>query len=503
MRKSIAVILCVLVCAPLLLQGQGTVNLRARQWNDPYVAVGGRTASAYTPAVTLLSPYYSYSSAAASFDLRDEWNGAYIPEEGDALRQGRFDTGSFLRLKGNSAVSGRVGYRRAVKHDVVLNETSDYELLRPYVLIDTVGGNLQHEQYSFQGAWMRRSEKLVYSVSGGYKAVHEYRSFDPRPRDISSDFKADVSLGYIFPHGSVVGYAGYRKYHQRQDVTFMNNTGANTTLFHSTGLGTDYYRFRSTGIFAATRYAGQGFEVGVVGTGASGKLHCGLSYDLLDVTRHLSNQNDAPLSKLVTESLNSFASYRVSNSFAVEANVEYERRRGRENVIDCAASGIYDDILSLDMYTQDIVNASLSGVFRVERRNGTWYLMPSMRWMLSSEEYLYPSSWMRFSTLSGRFSGGFSTIKGLWLYDLLAGVEYDGCLYDDCSLQAGEDRIRDAYLDKFERWTAGRLQCHASALAQRELKGTTAVFSRLSVGGMFYGQGSGMLTLTISIGISY
>ena len=503
MRKSFAVILCVLVCAPLSLRGQGTANLRARQWNNPYVAIGDRTASDYTPAATLLSPYYSYSSAAASFDFREEWNGAYIPEEGDALRQGRFDAGSFLRLKGNSAVSGSVGYRRAVKHDVVLNETSDYELLRPYVLIDTVGGNLQHEQYSFQGAWMRRSEKLVYSVSGGYKAVHEYRSFDPRPRDISSDFKADVSLGYVFPHGSVIGYAGYRKYHQRQDVTFMNNTGANTTLFHSTGLGTDYYRFRSTGIFAATRYAGQGYEVGVVGTGASGKLHGGLSYGLLDVTRHLSNQNDAPLSTLVTGSLNSFASYRVSNSFAVEANVEYERRRGRENVIDCAASGIYDDILSLDMYTQDRANASLSGVFRVERRYGTWYLMPSMRWMLSSEEYLYPSSWMKFSTLAGRLSGGFSTIKGLWLYDWVAGVEYDGCLYDDCSLQVGEDRIRDAYMNKFENWTGGRLQYHAAALVQREINGTTAVFSRMSIGGMFYGQGSGMLTLTISIGISY
>lgn len=53
----------------------------------------------------------------------------------------------------------------------------------------------------------------------------------------------------------------------------MNNVGANTALFHSTGLGFDYYRFRSTGVFAATRYDGQGFETGIVGTGASGKLN--------------------------------------------------------------------------------------------------------------------------------------------------------------------------------------------------------------------------------------
>lgn len=501
MRKSLVIIF--LVCSSLSLQGQGTTNIRTRQWNDPYMAVGNRTASDYTPAATFLSPYYSYSSAAASFDLREEIKGAFMPEEGDALRQGRFDAGTFLRLKGNSAVSGKVGYRRAVKRDVVLNETSDYELLRPYVLIDTVGGNLQHEQYSFHGAWMRRSHKLVYSVYGSYKAVHEYRSFDPRPRNISSDFKADVSLGYLFPHGSVLGYAGYRKYHQRQDVTFMSNVGANTTLFHSTGLGNDYYRFRSTGTFAATRYAGQGFEAGVVGTGVSGKLHCGLSYGLLDVTRHLSNQNDAPLSDLLTGVLNAFASYRISNAFAVEADFEYEGRRGDENVIDCAASGIYNDILSLNMYTQDIAKASLSGIWRVEKRYGTWYLMPLMRWLMSSENYLYPSSWMKFSTLSGRLSAGFSTIKGQWLYDFRGGVEYCGCLYDSCSMQSGEERIRDAYVDKFEGWTSDRFLCHAHAFAQREISGAMAVFSRLSLGEMFYGHGSGVTTLTISIGISY
>ncbi|HBN01457.1 MAG TPA: hypothetical protein DD383_02335 [Rikenellaceae bacterium] len=504
MRKSFAVISCaILVSAPLSLLGQGTANLKARQWNDPYLAVGNKTSSAYTPTATLLTPYYSYSSAAASFDLREEGSGAYIPEEGNALRQGRFDAESFLRLKGNSAVSGRVGYRRAVKQDVALNETSDYELLRPYVLIDTVGGNLQHEQYSFQGAWMQRSDKLVYSVYGGYKAVHEYRSVDPRPRNISSDFKADASLGYVFPKGSVISYAGYRKYHQRQDVTFMSNTGANTTLFHSTGLGADYYRFRSTGVFAATRYEGHGLEAGIVGSGASGKLHCGLSYGLLGVTRHLSNQNDAPLSTLETESINSFVSYRVSNSFAVEAKMDYEKRTGCENVIDCAASGIYDDILSLDMYSQGLVNASALGVFRVKKRYGIWYLMPSVRWRQSSEEYRYPSSWMKYSVLAGRFSGGFSAIRGSWLYDLTGGFEFGGCLYDDCTLQTGEERIRDAYLDKFERRTKNYIQGHAAALAQKEISGTVAVFSRVSVGGMFYGQDSRMLALTISIGISY
>ncbi len=504
MKRICVVMSLVLLCMPLIVYSQETTNIKARQWSDPYLAVGYNTALGYTPSVALLSQYCSFSSAAVSFDSREEAGGAFRPEDGDALRCGRFDAKSFLRLKGNSAVSGEVGYNRAVKRGVVFNETSDYELLRPYVLIDTVGGNLQHEQYSFQGAWMRRTDKLVYSVYGSYKAVHEYRSFDPRPRNISSDFKADISLGYIFSHGSfVLGYAGYRKYHQNQDVTFMNNTGANTTLFHSTGLGNDYFRFRSTGIFAATRYAGQGFEFGVVGTGVSGKLQYGLAYELVDITRHLSNQNEAPLSKLGLEIMKIFVSYHVSPSFAVEAKSEYERRSGRENVIDCAASGIYNDILSLDMYTQHKGNISLLGVLRAERSYGIWHVIPSICWQQSSEEYRYPSSRMKFSMLSGQIYGGFSSIKGSWLYDLSAGATCGGCIGNNCSLQSGENRIRDAYMDKFARWTSNYVQCNANVLVQKEIKNVAAIFSRFSFGEKFYEQGRRISMLTISVGISY
>ena len=148
MKKIFDILLCALVCVSAY--GQKTTNLKTKQWNDPYLSVGSRTASGYTPSAALLSQYCSFSSAAASFDLREENGGAFCPEEGDGLRCGRFDASSFLRLKGNSAVTGKVGYQRAVRHNVILNETADYELLRPYVLIDTVGGNLQHEQYSFQ-----------------------------------------------------------------------------------------------------------------------------------------------------------------------------------------------------------------------------------------------------------------------------------------------------------------------------------------------------------------
>ena len=504
MRRFALIMVPLLACSLVQAQDAASVNLRTQKRNDPYLAVGSRPASGFVPAAALLSAYPSYSSAAASFDLREEGGGALAPEEGDALRQGRFDAGSFLRLDGGSAVDGGVSYRRSEKRNVVLNETADYELLQPYVLIDTLGGDMQHEQYAFRGAWMRRSGNLLYSAGGSYKAVHEYRCADPRPRNISSDLKAGFSLGTLLPGASLLFYAGYRKYSQTQNVTFVSNVGANTTLFHSTGLGSDYYRFRSTGIFAATRYAGHGFEAGLVGIGLSGRLQAGLSYSILGVTRHLSNQNEAPLSLLLTSDLRSFVSYRISESAALEADMEYERRSGEENVIDCAASGIYDDILSLPIYSRDRLNVSLGAVCRAKTGDAAlWYLAPSLGWLLSSENYLHPASNMDCSILSGRLSGGLSKIKGPYLYDFGAVVGYGGSLYESCSLNAGEDKIREAYYEKFARLNSSCLQGGLRAFVQREVSSSVAVFTRLTIGGMLYGEASKLLRTSISIGISY
>ena len=150
-----------------------------------------------------------------------------------------------------------------------------------------------------------------------------------------------------------------------------------------------------------------------------------------------------------------------------------------------------------------MTDVSLTGVLRAERDYGTWHLMPSMRWVQSLEKYRYPSSWMNLSLLSGQLYGGFSSIKGSWLYDLTAGIGYGGNLNGGCSLQSGEERIRDAYNDKFARWTSDYARCYVNVLVQKEIKNFGAVFSRVSFGGMSYGQGRRVSTLTISIGVSY
>lgn len=476
-----------------------SINGRTVLWNDQLMAIGNKSAMQYSSVAALLSPLYNYSSAAVSFDLRNE-SKALLPENGDGLRQGSFDARTFRRLKANSAVKGSVSYRRAVKSNVLLNETADYELLRPYVLIDTVGGNLQHEQYSFDGAWMRHGERFVYSIGGSYKAVHEYRRVDPRPRDISSDFRVDASFGLLLPGGSVSAFGAYRKYHQSQNVSFMSTVGANTALFHATGLGNDYYRFRSTGVFAGTRYAGRGFDAGLVGRTSSGRLQGGVDYGNIGVTRHLSNQNEAPLSLLRIGTLRGFVSYMLLPSFAVEADASYQKRTGVENVIDCAASGIYQSLMSMHLYTQHEVDASLRGV--VVWKSG-WRVIPVLGYHLSSEAYLYPSSEISFTALCGNFTVGYSGLIKKLLYDVDFAVGYRAELQGNNRLMVSEVRLRELYSEKYRSLMEDRFACQVHALLQKEVSGSTAVFSRVSLGTSFTSDGNALFACALSIGVSY
>lgn len=501
MKKFFVMMIAAHAAFGVQAQDSLSVNVRTLQHLDPLTAVGNAAAMRMASSYGLLSPYASFSSASASFDFRQE-SKALVPEEGDGLRQGRFDAGSFLRLKGGSAVSGSVGYRRAVKSNVLLNETADFELLQPYVLVDTVGGNLQNEVYAFRGEWMHRSGNLLYSLGGSYKAVHEYRTFDPRPRNISSDFNAGGSLGIVFEEGCLIGHASYRRYNQDQSVTFVSNKGANTTLFHATGLGRDYWRFRSTGVFAATRYAGQGFSASAVGSVMHGRLVGGVSYEWLSVTRYLSNQNDAPLTTLATGTLEAFTSWRPSGNAALEARLTFESRDGRENVIDCAASGFYLNLLSMDMYSRDRLSASLSGAVEFDCGYGTWQVLPSAGFTSLSESYVYPSSSVRYRAWDGTLAAVFSTERGRWLYRTGASAGY--CLFpqSSSSLQCMDSRILQAYADKYAFQSSDFAHASLQLMAQRELDGRMAIFSTLSASGTLRDRQTACC-ISLSIGISY
>ena len=152
--------------------------------------------SAHSAAAWLFSPFGTYTSASASWVRRGE-EAPLLQEEGRIAGEGVIDIETLVRLNDNSAVRGSVQYRNGIKKGVMWNSSSDYDVVRPYAVVDSVGGDVRREEYSFSGGYAARSGRLHYGFNGSYRALHEYRMVDPRPRNIVSDLAFSSALGYL------------------------------------------------------------------------------------------------------------------------------------------------------------------------------------------------------------------------------------------------------------------------------------------------------------------
>lgn len=196
-------------------QDKSDVNSASERYLSPVRALGRSEIAGHNAGSFLLWDIPTYSEIKAVYDLRRE-DDALLPQEGDGLDQGSVKVYSLIRLQNHSAVRAGAEYSRGVKRNVLWNSTSDFELLYPDVMVDTIGGNLQKEQYSFYGAWSRLIGKAHIGVYGGYRALHEFRQVDPRPRSVTSDLNAALTggiaaKGYVFDLTPRSGFTNSRR----------------------------------------------------------------------------------------------------------------------------------------------------------------------------------------------------------------------------------------------------------------------------------------------------
>ena len=88
---------------------------------------------------------------------------------------------------------------------------------------------------------MRRSVTTGDSP-GGYRASHNYRDKDPRPRNTASDLSFSAGGGYRLGTYRIGVSADFRYYQQYSEISFLADKGS-TSVYHVLGLGMDYARF--------------------------------------------------------------------------------------------------------------------------------------------------------------------------------------------------------------------------------------------------------------------
>lgn len=304
---------------------------------------------------------------------------AVIPQLGDGSTLGAIDVNSQIERE-KIAFFGSARYDFGVRRNALFNETSDFLLLFPYVMGDSVGGDVFGQGYRFGGGVAADlPENFIVGASLNYRASIEYRQRDPRPRNVVSDLKADVGFAHDFASHRLGFALKGGRYKQTNALAFYNELGS-PEILHFTGLGADYYRFR--GKNASTYY--EGFSLGgsadLLRKTASG-FHASLGYDFFTFEKIITNLNDLPIAQVSENKINfevGFSSLKNENRWQISFLGEFQNRLGKENIFGDIKDGNYPLLAQISGFQMNKIALSLAGKYQRIFSAATLSLLPKI-----------------------------------------------------------------------------------------------------------------------------
>lgn len=351
-------------CCPLVLMADGIMSSLAEErhglWRLAQLPYDN-------PVVMQWRMTSGLTSVSASYSARDD-QGEICPFDGSAERQVSAGAETYTKYR-NTTLWGHGFYTNGLRSDVRWNESSDYRLVYPYVLADSVGGDMKSERYSFGGGYAAVTGRLAWGVSMNYLATLEYRDVDPRPRNVVGCLDAAAGIAYNVWADYFAGVSlNFRKYKQSNDIDFKSEMGVDK-IFHMTGLGTHYRRFAGTGL--STYYDGYRYGLSADFYPSSGRgvfLSCAVSRFSFD--NILSDLNKLPLASAWHNELRAEGGWlgRGDRLYGgVSSAVRWYRRHGSENIFGDASANMYPQIASNAMFADNFCSVAAQGEIGVRR----------------------------------------------------------------------------------------------------------------------------------------
>ena len=316
----------------------------------------------------------------------------FLYQFGDGGSQFHVGFNAYDKLTDRFTVWGGAGYSTGVVKHVKWNSVADIAELYPYYLADTIGGTLRDEQYDFSGGCGYSKGRLNIAGQMSYRAVQDYRTTDPRIRNIVSDLQLKMGMKYGFGDYDVGMSLGMRIYGQTSSVEFYREAGKSPE-YQMTGLGTCYERF--SGDVNALYFKGVGFD----GSLCLKPVHNSgfvVKMDLskFDNTRIATSINSFPITTLHTYSFVSLFGFQRNDKrmsrWLVE--VDYTRKSGVEHIAGNASSGSYPVITDLQMYRSNMLKCGANITLQKIVRNGrTFTVEPKVGFVHYDEDYRYPN----------------------------------------------------------------------------------------------------------------
>jgi hypothetical protein len=332
----------------------------------------------------------SYSTLALSY-THDRQSQAVTPELGDGSSVAAFDADAYIK-HGTSTLWGKAYYNNGKQYNIEGNETSDFDVIYPYVTYDEIGGDMRLERYYFGGGFADTRGRWSWGGALSYLAGLYYRNVDPRPRNVTGTLDASLGAAYrAWRDYSVALSVNARKYKQSNDIEFVSEMGS-SPIYHATGLGTNYVRFAGTGEAAYYNGYRYGATANIYPASGSG-LIASAGVSRFTFKKILTDLNRLPLCSVWHNALNMQVGYSHTagrHTVAAAFNYDFYRRHGRENIFGDAATSIYPQIGYLEMYADNYYALSVSGLYEYRAPRLQLSVMPAVGYSHDRQVYADP-----------------------------------------------------------------------------------------------------------------
>lgn len=444
----------------------------------------------------------SLSELALGMDMsrQDE---AFVLEKGEGYTKPYLGVETFLRLSERTAVWGAASYKTGKNRNITWNSTSDFDLLQPYVLADTLGGDTRSEQYLFSGGYATTVKRWMLGAEMLVRAEQEYRDRDPRMRGVVTELKLRIGAGR-----EVGGYrlgAAFEGniYKQTNSVDFYNEEGV-IPEYQMTGLGTEYSRF--SGDKRSIYYDGGGITLLLNAHPADEQgLYADLQVGGHRYHRKLAEFNSMPLTDLYREHADATIGWcRIGSSrIAVYAKAGYTKCTGDEHIGGTSNARYFPVIAHLTMYKNNILETAVGGIFGKR----SWTVSAEAGYRSNTEEYVYPHRQMDYSQLHGNLRGQlFARLSPALMLTIEAHAAYTANIDSKVVMPYANMDTKTTMLinHKSSYIKASYTDFGAGVRADYSLPGTSyGLFAHIAGGTVLCSLGTNQTDLQASIGITF
>lgn len=395
-RHILTLILFILCCPVLWASAADSCVLSALVEHTSIRQTVGQLAR-QNPALHGVAFQSSFSQLYTEIDWQHQ-SQAFILEKGSGhlLPAAHIDT--YLRLSNHTAVWGHASYLNGRHYDITWNSTTDYDLLKPHILADTLGGDTQRERYIFEGGYATQLGQWLLGTEMLFRADHEYRDTDPRMRGIVNELTLRFGAGY-----EAVGYhwaaaVEGNVYKQNNSVDFYRELGV-IPEYQLTGLGTEYARF--SGDKRNLQYDGGGVRLLL-----DAEPHHGSGwYGHATLAEHryhrmVTENYTLPLTDLFSQGIQTVVGWKTT-LLAIYASVDYEKRSGDEHIIGTSATTSFPDRGVLTLYKNHRTDAALNALYGKRH----WQFSARVGYKSDRQEYVYPERKLQAAHLYGLLEG--------------------------------------------------------------------------------------------------